>query len=134
MTRTQKDGEFATAFSMDNEEIYGSKVMVTYHDAIHNKLICDYKVAIVILTKEDIRRHTIQQGRVDDTDSLTIAHEIALQTMINKYGAKKFISFHRKIEQAKTFANEKTSCMPEQLHCQFIKGAHSRAERNDILA
>ena len=52
--KKDKEGEYKTAFSMDDESAYGSKVMVDYQEAIENGRICDYKVIISALTSSDI--------------------------------------------------------------------------------
>ena len=138
--KKDKGGEYKTAFSMDDESVYGPKVMVDYQEAIENGRICDYKVIISALTSSDIQRKMIKQGdvfdaeRYEDVSAQKVAHEIAIGKAIDSYNINKIITFHQKIDDARAFSDDPSSNMPSQLSCQYIKGTHSRTERSRILS
>ncbi len=138
-----KAGEDKIVFSMDDEKIYGKKALIDYREAIENERICDYKVIVSVVTADDLTRDDIRQADVhsagrpeQSTDGVSAAHDLAITQAMEKHDIKKIISFHRRIKEAKEFAEQPSHLRSTKLGgaSQYIKGSHGRQERTEILS
>jgi len=119
MTATERvyRGERKDVLSMDNEADYGSCFYkMSFKDAIERGLICDYKIVTffvgeaeirkLIETKASVRLDHENHGTIADGNALSLAAGIALKNVINDYGVKHAISFHRSIAAAENFTKQ----------------------------
>jgi hypothetical protein len=96
---------------MDDEAVYGKRFhLLTFKDAIRQKIISDFKVVTMAITRADIEEliaHNallnVNLNGLDEVEALRLASGIALRRMYQNYGVRYAISFHRSIRAAEQF-------------------------------
>jgi superfamily II DNA or RNA helicase len=127
--------------SMDNPELYGERVYeLTFGEAIHRKLLADFRVAVVMVTDEEVHQVLLaQEGmpRSEDLSTSQIAAQIAVARAIEKYGSRRIIGFHSRVDRSKAFtrtfnraASTVTLIPVEALH---IDGTTRQSVRHEAL-
>ena len=118
MTATERilsgSGKNEKAYSMNDKSVYGERFhTLTFKEAIDQKIICDYKIITMAVSKPEIdelideHKYVINEdGGKELLDAASLAAGIALDKTIKIYGAKHAISFHRSIDSAKHFNNQ----------------------------
>jgi superfamily II DNA or RNA helicase len=101
--------------SMDDVSVYGEVFhQMSFAEAIHEKIICDYKILTLFVSENETsdlvsQRQTVevQQGnRKIETDAHSLAVGLAVEKAFKKYGVKRAITFHSSIKRAENFANQ----------------------------
>ena len=134
--------------SMDDEATFG-KVLHTlsFGEAIEQKLLTDYQVAIVGIDtpayESMITNRTLVKTDTDiQSDAQSLASHIGLAKAIKSYNLKRIISFHSRVNSARDFANvlpQVIEWMPEsnrpdgELITNYISGAMPTNQRNQSL-
>lgn len=96
--------------SMDNEELYGKRVYeLSTGSAIQRKLLADYKVAIVLVSDQDVHATLLAQGSGSRTcskpsDTATVAAQIALSRAMHEHDLRQVIAFHSRVARSKVFS------------------------------
>lgn len=117
MTATEKSykGNSDEIASMDDSRIYGEDFeILTFKEALESKILCDYKVVAMMVTKKEIAELVKNNNYVrvkeenisKEIESNLIATTIVLHKSILKYGIKHTVSFHSSIQRAKYFRLE----------------------------
>jgi superfamily II DNA or RNA helicase len=98
--------------SMDDVSFFGPVFSkLSFSEAIKRDLVTDYKVVIVGVNNPTYRQYAERGTYVTfDGETITDAHNlgshIALAKAIAKYELRKIISFHGRVQRAKTFGRE----------------------------
>lgn len=98
--------------SMDDEAIYGPVLhKLSFGEAIHRKLLSNYRVVIVGVTDMQVqdlinRRELVTVKNEVDTDARTLAAHIGLAKATKDYNLNRTISFHSRINTAEKFAQD----------------------------
>ncbi len=109
MRQRNRDGDGVTVFSMDNESIYGRKVyQLSIRQAIERKIISPYSILVSVVTNEMIADELAASRNGENLSTELIAHGVAVRDAMEKYGAKKVLSFHNSVAHAKSFATSPT--------------------------
>lgn len=96
--------------SMDNEELYGKRVYeLSTGSAIQRKLLADYKVAIVLVSDQDVHATLLAQdggSRASSrfSDAATVAAQIALSRAMREHDLRQVIAFHSRVARSKAFS------------------------------
>ena len=96
--------------SMDDEKRYGEVFYeLPYVQALERKLVTDYRIAIIAVTEDEIldwaeSGHHVKINGVDD-DLHKLAGQIAVLKAMGKYGMRRVITFHNRVQRASGFAN-----------------------------
>jgi superfamily II DNA or RNA helicase len=132
--------------SMDNESVYGKCFhKLTFKEAIKEKIICDYKIITMTISKSEIdelvdeHKFVTNEDGESFIDAATLATGIALDKTITNYNVKHAITFHKSIKSAKSFKNQQiylskkgvTSSEPEYSH---ISSKLSTGERSKVIS
>ncbi len=112
--KKEKSGDAKVLFSMDVPEVYGPVVhRLPFSAAAQLEVITDYKVLISIVTSEMVTNELLRRGVVlvkgEEIKARQVAHQIALQSVIEQYDVRKIFTFHTKVASARSF----TSAGPE---------------------
>jgi superfamily II DNA or RNA helicase len=101
------------AISMENEKIYGKTFYhLSYRKALLEspKILCDYQVLIIRVSKEEIKEMIISEKMVlpkgkdwDPASAKNIAGVIALRRAMREYPITHSLSFHNTIQGAESF-------------------------------
>jgi len=97
---------------MDDEEVFGSVLhKLTFGKAIQDGHLTDYQVVIIGVDEPMVKQYIDEQEIVaintdETTDARTLAAKIGLLKAIKDYDLKRVISFHSRVDGAKTFSEE----------------------------
>jgi DNA-binding transcriptional MerR regulator len=95
--------------SMCDKKKFGKEFhKLKFSDAIRDKILTDYQVAVVVVIG-DKNRKFVTEGQIVkidknvQTDARTLASQIGLAKAIKKYNLQKIITFHSSVAKAKKF-------------------------------
>ena len=96
--------------SMDDAELFGPVVYhLSFADAVEQGLLCPYQVAVIPITDDEVQA-LIDQRRLVTADGTRIFEAAALATQIacaramRRYGARRIVAFHPRIDDSRRFA------------------------------
>lgn len=93
LIKDRTSGELLALYSMDDESIYGKRAYTLgFRVAINLGLICDYKVIIAVANTDA------------NANTCVLSNAKALREAIKKSNAKKIITYHRSVDEAKDFS------------------------------
>ncbi len=133
-----------TAFSMDNNEIYGEVFhRLTFGDAIKKKIISDYRIVFTGITSKQLlgllqkNVYVKSEGESEKQETIqNLYKSILLKKAIKDLGIAKAISFHSKIAEAKSFAQSLDKDLKQidsKAYAAHINGGMSAQERCEII-
>ncbi|MFL2495032.1 MAG: DEAD/DEAH box helicase family protein, partial [Porticoccaceae bacterium] len=151
MTATERilsgSGKNEKAYSMNDKSVYGGNFhTLTFKKAIDQKIICDYKIITMAVSKPEIdelideHKYVINEdGGKELLDAASLAAGIALDKTIKTYGAKHAISFHRSIPSAKHFNNQQALLTELDIVGSDVKYSHissklTTGERSQVMS
>ena len=151
MTATERilsgSGKNENAYSMSDKSVYGGNFhTLTFKKAIDQKIICDYKIITMAVSKPEIdeliddHKYVINEdGGKELLDAASLAAGIALDKTIKTYGAKHAISFHRSIPSAKHFNNQQALLTELDIVGSDVKYSHissklTTGERSQVMS
>lgn len=115
-------------YSMDNTDLYGPKdpfFKMPFNKAIDLKILANYKVIGLGLTKNDLGLHLFQKVKASNlgtTDIKDLASKIGLIKATEKYNLKRIITFHSNIDNAENYINEEiVTSLPNVIKIQKSK-------------
>jgi superfamily II DNA or RNA helicase len=137
VTTREKSGGAKIVFSMDVPEVYGVVAhSLPFSAAAKAGIITNYKVVISIVTSEEVTTEAIRRGVVlvkgDKVKARQVAHQIALQAAISRYGVRKIFTFHGRVAAAASFVSSGPEGIATHLpdfHCDHISGAMPTGQR-----
>ena len=133
--------------SMDDEKRYGTVFHeLSYAQALKDKLVTDYRIAIIAVKEEELREwaesgHHVKINGVDD-DFYKLAPQVAVLKAMRKYGMHRMITYHNRVDRARIFAAtlpQALSWVPEderpigQLWAKHIHGDMSVDDRTLLV-
>jgi superfamily II DNA or RNA helicase len=145
MTATERvlKGKSDEVLSMDDEAIYGGQFfLMTFKEAIAQKVISDYRILTVTVSDRHIR-DLIQDNRLldiskrdDPFEAQSLAAGVALKRVFGGHAVKHAISFHRSIRSADGFRKQQDAlnCLRKvgprsvNLHISSKRTAGERAQ------
>lgn len=106
--KPNKEGEAKLVYSMDVPEVYGPVVYrLSFAQAVQEKMICDYKVLISVVTTTMVNNELLRSGTVciagDEVKARQVADQLAIKDAIAKYKIGKVITFHKSVADAASF-------------------------------
>ncbi|MDC1019308.1 DEAD/DEAH box helicase family protein [Pseudomonadales bacterium] len=151
MTATERilsgSGKNEKAYSMNDKSVYGGNFhTLTFKKAIDQKIICDYKIITMAVSKPEIdeligeHKYVINEdGGKELLDAASLAAGVALDKTIKTFGAKHAISFHRSIDSAKHFNNQQALLTELDVVGSDVKYSHissklSTGERSQVMS
>jgi superfamily II DNA or RNA helicase len=148
---TAAEGRGVEVVGMDNEAVFGRRFhTLTFGECIQRTppLLTDYQVVIIGVNNAMIAEW-IQTGELVTTETgdieanaETLAAQIGLLKAIKDYKLKRVITFHNRVERAKTFAEQigaaaaavdKRHLPKGTIHADYVSGAMSTSGRGDKL-
>lgn len=130
--------------SMNDQTKFGSVLhTLSFGSAIENKLLNDYRVVVIGVDKETIRK-TIEEKELllwnleNIEDARSIATKIGLLKAIRDYDLKRMISFHGRVKSARMFSKQigdlitllgEHSKPTGSIWSSFVSGAMSTSKR-----
>ena len=151
MTATERilsgSGKSEKAYSMNDKSVYGEPFYtLSFKDAIAQKIVCDYKIITMAVSKPEIDKligeHKFvinEDGGQEILNAASLAAGIALEKVIQTYGAKHAISFHRSIASAKHFNSQQAllsalGVVSSDTEYSHISSKLSTGERSQVMS
>lgn len=140
--RVHPDGDGTRdVVSMDDPAFYGERVyQLTFGEAIHRKLLADFRVAVVVVTDEEVRRVLMAQQespRGDEPTVSQVAAQIATSRAIESYGIRRIIGFHSRVDRSKAFTRSlrriAANVTDIPIEAKHIDGTTPQGERQDAI-
>lgn len=136
-----RQGEFRVV-SMKDATVYGRRAHeLSFAEAVSQDIICDYRVVVATVDPNDISAAAIKHGitlvKGDQHATRWVAMQIAVAKAIQETGARKVITFHSRVEQAKHFASDTPKGIQNFLSgfsVGHVSGADPVAVRKEVLA
>lgn len=96
--------------SMDDEELYGKVIYrFSFADAIRKRVLADYRLIVLGVKSSEIRELIQSRAFVNShgeaVDAATIATHLALAKAIRRFGLKKIVVYHSRIDDARKFSD-----------------------------
>ncbi|EDY80959.1 Helicase associated domain protein [Verrucomicrobiia bacterium DG1235] len=143
VSNRDKHGDAKKVFSMDDTDTYGPivhKLSFSKAVSMDPPVITGYKVAISVVTQDDVDREILRQGIVmvdgDSVRAKQVAHQLALKAAVDKYGVRKIFSFHSTVKSADVFTgngNKSIATHLPEFRCMHINGKMRTAQRSRLL-
>lgn len=90
---------------MSNPEIFGEEAYrMTFGKAIELGILVDYRIVGIGVTDRQIKKFIEERNYIGKISIDELAHNFALELVMNKYNAFHGISFHSKVQYAQEFA------------------------------
>lgn len=136
--KRNKNGEARVDFSMDDEAVYGRVAYsLPIRRAIEREIIVGYKVIVSVIDDKLIERKSIQaaaNAEGDHDDMEQVAHAIAIRSAMQKFGARKVVTFHNTVSEAAVFAGSQAVQMELGCHTFHVNGAQNTSTRSEKLS
>ena len=144
MTATEKvySGKDDTVIGMENADFYGKTIFeYTLPQAIKDGILCDYQIATIYSTSEEINEF-INSNKYLDQDELGLSADeyknmmcsvLATIRAIKEKGCKKIVSYHSTIKKAKIFKALLDSSNLLGIETFHINGNQSSKEKNENI-
>ena len=136
-----RQGDFRVV-SMEDATVYGRRAHeLSFAEAVAQGIICDYRVVVATVDPKEIPAASIKHGitlvKGDQYATRWVATQIAVAKAIQETGARKIITFHSRVEQAKHFASDTPKGIQNYLpgfSVGHVSGADPVAVRKEVLA
>jgi superfamily II DNA or RNA helicase len=134
-------GDFRVV-SMDNPAVYGKVAHnLPFAEAVRQGIICDYRVIVAIVDPKEVPSAALRRGitlvKGDPHATRWVATQIAVAKAVTETQARKVITFHSRVQQARHFASDSPKgirqFLPEFTVCH-VEGADPVATRKEALA
>lgn len=108
--------------SMDDHELFGPVIHhLTFADAVEQGLLCPYQVAVIPINDDEVQalidhRQLVTADGIRIFEAAAMATQIACARAMRKYGARRIVAFHPRIEDSRRFAEHfprAASLLPE---------------------
>jgi superfamily II DNA or RNA helicase len=132
--RTRLGEDYELLCDMSNPSVYGDEAFrMSFGEAIEQGILVDYKIIGIGVTDKEVKKFIEERNYVADDISITdIAHNFALNMVMNKYSAFHGLSFHSRVVYAKDFALRHKAFF-EEIYSEHVEGKQSTTKRAKVL-
>ncbi len=142
LKRRDAEGEPVEVYSMNRPEIYGPVAhTLSFAEAAKQKIICNYKVVISVVTSAMLDQQQLRHGTVlvggDEVKTPQVANQIALAQAVAEHRLKKIFTFHRNVASARSFTSagmEGVGTHLPDFAALHVNGAMSTAARDGLMS
>lgn len=118
---------------MNDENTYGPEFYrMTFGEGIKRGILVDYKIIAIGITDRELRRAIRDRKYAHDTTIDEIAHNYALDKVMNKYKCTHAVTFHSNVKKAEQFQRRHQTYFP-QTDAFHVNGGQPTSERDSIL-
>lgn len=141
INRRTKEGDASLVYSMDSEEVYGTRAhTLTFGEAVEEKIICNYKVLVSVVNDEMVNSFARKHGEVNVKGDLVkaqqVANQIALAKAVEEFGVERIFTFHRTVNSAKSFSAESAEGIATHLpdfNTAHVSGVMRTSKRESLM-
>jgi superfamily II DNA or RNA helicase len=139
--KRNKEREAKLVYSMDVPEVYGPVAYrLSFAQAVQDKMICNYKVLISVVTTAMVTNELLKSGTVfiagDEVKARQVANQLAIKDAITRCKIGKIITFHKSVADAASFSAEGAEGIGGHipgLAAFHVNGAMASGKRDPIM-
>lgn len=118
---------------MGQEDIFGREAFrMSFAEAIDKGILCQYKIIGVGVSDKEVKKFIDNRQYTGEATATDIAHNFALNHVMEKYNAFHALSFHSRVKWAKEFS-ERHSKFFNTIFTRHLEGKDPTAFRNKVL-
>lgn len=118
---------------MSNPDIFGEEAFrMSFGEAIDKGILVDYKIIGIGVTDRQIQKFIEERSLIGKISIDEIAHNFALDLVMNKYNAFHAISFHSRVKYAQAFAVRHKELF-ERVFSESVNGKQTTTHRSKVL-
>jgi superfamily II DNA or RNA helicase len=118
---------------MGQEDIFGREAFrMSFAEAIDKGILCQYKIIGVGVSDKEVKKFIDNRQYTGEATATDIAHNFALNHVMEKYNAFHALSFHSRVKWAKEFS-ERHSKFFHTVFTRHLEGKDPTAFRNKVL-
>ena len=118
---------------MGREDIFGLEAFrMSFAEAIDKGILCQYKIIGVGVSDKEVKKFIDNRQYTGTATASEIAHNFALNHVMEKYSAFHALSFHSRVRWAKEFS-ERHSQFFHNIFTRHLEGKDPTAFRNKVL-
>jgi|CXWL01.1.fsa_nt_gi predicted helicase len=118
---------------MSNPEIYGEEShRLSFREAIEKKILVDYKIIGIGVTDKQVKKFIEDRNYIGNLTAEDIAHNFALELVMNKYNAFHSLTFHSKVKFAEAFAKRHQEMFTD-VFAEYVEGNQTTTYRSRVL-
>lgn len=118
---------------MSQEDIFGREAFrMSFAEAIDKGILCQYKIIGVGVSDKEVKKFIDNRQYTGEATATDIAHNFALNHVMEKYNAFHALSFHSRVKWAKEFS-ERHSKFFHTIFTRHLEGKDPTAFRNKVL-
>ena len=131
--KTRLKNDYALICDMSNPDIYGDEAFrMTFGEAIEKGILVDYKILGIGVTDQQVKKFIEERDFVSDATAEDIAHNFALDMVMNKYQIFHGLTFHSRVSYAQEFA-ERHNEFFKDVYSKSVNGKQSTTYRKQVL-
>ncbi len=131
--KTRLGEDYELLCDMSNPDVYGLEAFrMSFGQAIDEGILVDYKIIGIGVTDKQIKKFIEERNFIGEISIDELAHNFALDLVMNKYKAFHAISFHSKVKYAQDFAIRHKQFF-ETIFSESVNGKQTTTYRARVL-
>jgi len=131
--KTKLGQDYELLCDMGQEDIFGREAFrMSFAEAIDKGILCQYKIIGVGVSDKEVKKFIDNRQYTGEATATDIAHNFALNHVMEKYNAFHALSFHSRVKWAKEFS-ERHSKFFHNIFTRHLEGKDPTAFRNKVL-
>lgn len=131
--KTKLGQDYELLCDMGREDIFGKEAFrMSFAEAIDKEILCQYKIIGVGVSDKEVKKFIDNRQYTGEATASDIAHNFALNHVMEKYSAFHALSFHSRVKWAKEFS-ERHSKFFHEIFTRHLEGKDPTAFRNKVL-
>jgi len=125
--------EYELLCDMSNPKVFGEEAFrMTFGEAIDKGILVDYKIIGIGVTDKQVKGFIENRNYIGSISVDELAHNFALDLVMNKYNAFHALSFHSRVHLAKEFAN-RNKIFFQETFAEYVEGKQTTTYRAKVL-
>lgn len=122
-------------YDMSRNDIFGKEIHhMSFKEAIDEEMLSEYKIIVVGISDNNLAKEIEDRKLIQEQYSIDeLSNNIALIKQFNEYPVTHCISFHSRVQKAKTFTSYQKKLMNDEIFISHVNGKQSTKERTNLL-
>lgn len=131
--KTKLGEDYSLLCDMSNPDIFGTEAYrMSFGEAIEKGILVDYKIIGIGVTDKDIKKYIQERELIGQITAEDLAHNFALNLVMNKHNALHGLTFHSRVILAQEFAIRHEKYF-DKIYSESVNGKQTTSYRKRIL-
>jgi len=131
--KTRLGEDYELLCDMSKPDVFGEEAYrMSFGEAIDKGILVDYKIVGIGVSDKEVKKFIEERKYIGDISIDELAHNFALNLVMEKYSAFHGLSFHSRVVYAKEFAERHKSFF-EEVYSKHVEGKQSTTYRTKVL-